>query len=229
MATEAGYLGKVTIATDKVAELGTWNIAGQAIELVEDSQFGDTFKSWKASVGDGGTVTFSGHYDPDDANGQTALQTLYNTKAETNELRLYFGDGFADFFYCKGDVTCYVSAVSDLGVDQNGLGTIEFTLKVSEGFLRKADACYDATAVYHCSINAVAKTFTKIGGGGTFAALGFVAAQQITVRGFAVATNNVEYTIDAGGVADNVLTTTVQPAGGDEGNITTVRIIGKTV
>ncbi len=229
MGTKAGYLGKATIGTDKIAELGAWSITGQEIDIVEDSQLGDTFKSYKSSQGDGGIVTFSGNYDSADTNGQIALLTLFASKESTNEIRLYFGSGFADFFYCKDTVTCNVQSVN-IGTDQTGLGTIEFQLKVSHGWMRKADAAYDAVdgAGYACSIILSPFTMTKASGGSTFGALGFLAGQEITARGWTTAGNNKEYTIAGGGVADNVLTT-VAAGVNAEGPLTTVRIIGKTV
>jgi len=218
MAGLPGYKGKVTIGASKVAEMGSWSVSGQECEMLEDSEFGDDVKTYVPGRIDGGVVTFSGHYDPDDT-VQTALHTAYQNKTQVNNIRLYYGSGTAEFFFCETDTTCEVQSIDDLGVDQSGLGTIGFSLKVSGNVLKKATAVFDGTISFTSSNKRLTRT-----GGTSFITLGFVAGQTLTVRG---STNNDgEYTIAAGGVASTYLT--VEEDLTDESDVANTEVIGVT-
>ena len=226
MGAEAGYLGKVVIGSaalsaNTVAEMGAWNISGMENDMLDETEFTDTFKNYVLGMGDGGTVTFSGNYDSTNTAGQVALKTLYETQASTQAIRLYFGDGYNDYFFCDEDTTCIVQSVDDLGTDQSGLGKIGFTLKVSGGFMRKAVGSWDSSVAYKVDFSDAGFTITKDGGMTSFVALGFVAAQTLIVRGTTL--NNSTFTIDAGGVAADVLTVTAATV--LEANEETARLI----
>ncbi len=202
MGTEAGYLGKVSLGTDMVAELGQWNITGQENDLLNDTQFEDTLKSFVPGRGDGGIVNFSGNYDPTDTNGQIALRTLYQTQAATNELRLYFGSGVNEFWFCEDETICLMQSLDDVGTDKSGLGKIGFSLKVSNGYMKRAVGSWDSSASYKVDFADAGYTITKDGGTTSFVTLGFTVGQVLTVRGSA--SNDGRYIILI--VAADVLT-----------------------
>ncbi len=208
MGTEAGFLGKVIIGSsdlsaNTVAEMGAWNISGTDGDMLENSQFTDTMKSYLPGMGDGGIITFSGNYDPTNTAGQVVLLTLYETQGSTNALRFYFGSGFADFWFCDENTTCLIQSVDDFGTDQSGLGKIGFTFKVSGGYMRKATGNWDSSVAYKLDFDG-ANAVTKDGGTTAFGSLGFVQNQTLIVRGTTL--NNTTYTIATGGVAADVLT-----------------------
>ena len=144
MARRVGKDAKVTLGTDTVTEMGTWSINGIQTEEFDASAFGDTWKEFEYGMKDGGTVSFNGHYDPDDTTGQQALQqaNLYNS-ALTN-LRLYI-DNTSYFEPCQ--TTGYFSpnlttgaptqassvkiTSLDITADKSGIETISFGGKVS--------------------------------------------------------------------------------------------------
>lgn len=214
-----GYKGKAAIGADKIAEMGNWSISGQEAEMLEDTQFEDECKSYVPGRIDGGVVSYNGHYDPTDTDGQTALLTAYENKTQINSIRLYYGSGAADFFFCETDVTCEVQSIDDLGVDQSGLGTIGFSLKVSGNILKKATAVFDGTISFTEGNKRLTRT-----GGASFVTLGFVSGQILTVRG---STNNDgEYTIADGGVLSTYLV--VEETLTDEASVTDTEVIGVT-
>jgi hypothetical protein len=139
-----GKDGKVTLGTNTVVGMGTWSLDGINVEEFDASSFGDTWKSYEYGMKDGGTISFNGHYVPTDTTGQQALQqaNLYNSSI-TN-LRLYINN---TSYYEPCQTTGYFSptlttaaptvlsnikvTTFSVGMDKSGLGTINFTAKVS--------------------------------------------------------------------------------------------------
>lgn len=190
MAGLPGYRGKVSLGAAIIAEMGAWGITGQECEMIEDTQFRDTIKSYVPGRLDGGVVTFNGNYDPDNTE-QTALHTAFQNKTEINNIRLYYDDVATydnGFFFCETDVTCTVQSIDDLGVDQSGLGTIGFSLKVSGNLLKKASAVFDGIITFTSGTKRMTRT-----SGTSFITLGFSVSDILTVRGST--NNNGEFTI----------------------------------
>jgi hypothetical protein len=141
---KVGKDGKVTLGANTVVGMGTWSIDGITTDEYESSSFGDTWKSFAYGMKDGGTVSFNGHYVPTDVTGQQMLQraNLYNS--EITDLRLFI-DNTSYFTPCAS--TGYFSpnlttgaptrasnvriTTFNVGMDKSGLGTINFTAKVS--------------------------------------------------------------------------------------------------
>lgn len=139
-----GKDAKVALGSNTITKMGTWSLDGIQAEEFDASAFGDTWKKFEYGMKDGGSITFNGHYDPTDTNGQQALQqaNLYNS-ALTN-LRLYI-DNTSYFEPCQ--TTGYFSPnlttgaptqLSDVKIkslkidaDKSGLEKISFTGKVS--------------------------------------------------------------------------------------------------
>lgn len=133
----AGYKGKVTIASDvTVADMATWSISGMENEMLESTVLTDTVKSYVPGRLDGGTATITGQYDPTDTNGQVALMANFTGKTAVTTPKLWYGEDALEYFEKSGgDV--YVESITDFGVDQSGLGTIGFVLRISGGYWKK--------------------------------------------------------------------------------------------
>lgn len=130
MASIGGRLAKVMYGSVVIAGMGEWSMSGFVPDLAEDTAFGDDVKKWKeAGIGDAGTVSFAGNYDPDDTNGQAALNALANTGAELTNLYFYTK---TDQFWRVGAGGCIIlDKFNALKMQKNGLGTVEFSGKVS--------------------------------------------------------------------------------------------------
>ena len=144
MSRRVGKDAKVALGSATITEMGTWSLNGITTDEFDASAFGDTWKEFEYGMKDGGTVSFNGHYDPDDTTGQQALQqaNLYNS-ALTN-LRIYI-DNTSYFAPCS--VTGYFSpnlttgaptqlsnikiTSLDISADKSGIETISFSGKVS--------------------------------------------------------------------------------------------------
>lgn len=139
-----GKDGKVTLGANTIVGMGTWSLDGIQTDEFDSSAFGDTWKKFEYGMKDGGSVSFNGHYDPTDTTGQQAVQqaNLYNSAL--TDLRLYV-DNTSYFEPCQttgyfspnlttGAPTklsnCRVTSFN-IGLDKSGLGTINFTAKVS--------------------------------------------------------------------------------------------------
>lgn len=130
MASIGGRLAKVMYGSVVVAGMGTWSLSGFVPDIQEDTAFGDTVKKWKqAGIGDAGTFSFSGNYDPADANGQVALNALANADAELTNL--YFYESTSVFWRVASGGALIISKFGAPAFTKNGLATISFEGKVS--------------------------------------------------------------------------------------------------
>jgi hypothetical protein len=113
-----------------VAGMGEWSLSGFVPDVQEDTAFGDTVKKWKqAGIGDAGTITFSGNYDPADTNGQIALNALKNTDSELTNL--YFYESTSVFWRVAAGGSIILTKFGEPKFTKNGLATCSFEGKVS--------------------------------------------------------------------------------------------------
>lgn len=91
MANESkeGFEGKVTIGSNNVLGMGTWEIGGGAIAELDDTEFGDEYMQSLRGLITGGTITFSGKYKADDTQGQDLLRQAYFYKSDITDIRFY--------------------------------------------------------------------------------------------------------------------------------------------
>jgi hypothetical protein len=164
MAIAEGKHGKITVRTivvttstagdvytptpHTIAEMGTWSVGGQNRDMIEYTAFGDTVKKWKPGMLDPGTITFSGFWDGTDSTGQRKLLEAFTSgvaidntteRDKLGKLRLWANDDISlsnyGFWSCTGSSgKIYITSI-DLGQDKNGLATVSFTAKVSDGYL----------------------------------------------------------------------------------------------
>ena len=150
MTVFVGKDGKVTLGTSTIVGMGNWAIDGVSIDEFDSSAFGDNWKSFAYGMKDGGTISFSGHFDPTDTTGQIALQKANLDNTALTSIRLYFNN---TSYYEPNQSTGYFApgALStgqntlpsnvritsfNIGMDKGGLGTISFTAKVSGVMVR---------------------------------------------------------------------------------------------
>jgi hypothetical protein len=130
MASIGGRLAKVMYGSNIVAGMGEWSLSGFVPDVQEDTAFGDTVKKWKqAGIGDGGTLTFSGNYDPADTTGQAALRALANTDSELTNL--YFYESTSVFWRVAAGGSIVLTKFGEPKFQKNGLATCAFEGKVS--------------------------------------------------------------------------------------------------
>jgi len=139
-----GKDAKVTLGANSIVGMGTWNLSGISSDQLEDTEFGDQWKSYLFSVKDGGQVTFSGLYDPDDTTGQDVLKAANLDNTNITTLRLYV-DNTSYFEACQTTgywsptdtvdnltVLSHLNVTSyDVSADKSGLMNTSFTCKVS--------------------------------------------------------------------------------------------------
>ena len=130
MSSVGGRLAAVRYGANLVAGLGEWGMTGFTPDIQEDTAFGDTVKKYKqAGIGDAGEITFSGLYDPADANGQIALRALANTDTELTNL--YFYESTSVFWRVGSGGALILSKFEGPKFGKNMLATISFACKVS--------------------------------------------------------------------------------------------------
>ena len=128
-----GKYGKVTIGTSatKISLMGTYSIPSVSADQLEDTEFGDEWKTFKMGLKDGGQITFSGLYDPTDTAGQTALRTYNADNTELTTLRLYI-DNTSYWTPTTTNPASYVQITGwEIGLEKAGLATASFSAKVS--------------------------------------------------------------------------------------------------
>ena len=90
--SKVGYNQKVTIkvgGASNVLGMGTWEISGSAYDLLDDTEYGDTYAQNLAGLITGGTVTFSGRYKKDDTTGQDLVRGAFYYKSDVTDMRFY--------------------------------------------------------------------------------------------------------------------------------------------
>jgi len=130
MAAIGGRLASVRYGANLVAGMGTWTLSGFVPDVLEATAFGDTVKTFvEAGIGDGGTFSFSGNYDPADTAGQVALNALANTGAELTNL--YFYESTSVFWRVAAGGKLIITKFGGIQLSKNALATVSFEGKVS--------------------------------------------------------------------------------------------------
>lgn len=133
MAVLVGKTAAVKVGTNTVAEMGTYSLSGFTREVLESSAFGDDIKEYTPGLGDGGEITFSGNYDITDANGQVMLESACKNASifTGGDLKFYINN--TTYFSVKTGGNMLITKVKAITFEKAGIGTVEFTAKVSGG------------------------------------------------------------------------------------------------
>lgn len=146
-ASKPGRSAKVTIGSDSILGMGTWEISGSKVEELDDSEFGDDWEQYLLGIIRGGTVSFSGLYKIDDTSGQDMLRKAFYYKSDITSLRFYVDDssyytpnvlstGVQGGLPANTPTSCInITSEPSITFDQAGLGKISFTGRV-KGALR---------------------------------------------------------------------------------------------
>jgi hypothetical protein len=130
MAAIGGRLASVRYGANLIAGMGVWTLSGFVPDVQEATAFGDTVKTFvQAGIGDAGTFSFSGNYDPADTNGQIALNALANTDAELTNL--YFYESTNVFWRVAAGGALIITKFGAPTFGKNQLASISFEGKVS--------------------------------------------------------------------------------------------------
>jgi len=128
MARKVGRLAKVVLGTTTIGEMGKWSLDGITMEMLDASAFGDEFKEYEIGMGDYGTVSFGGWYDPADTNQSTLIAAHLNKSKIGNAIKFYVDNTS----YWTPNVTNLSAAgiliqSIKIGFDKGGIGNIEVT------------------------------------------------------------------------------------------------------
>ena len=130
MTAIGGRLAKVMYDSNVIAGLGTWELTGFTADLQEATAFGDTVKTYiRAGIDDPGGFRFAGNYDPDDTNGQVAINNLKTVT--TGLTNLYFYESTSVFWRVASGGSLLLSRFNAITMSKNALGTINFEGSVS--------------------------------------------------------------------------------------------------
>ena len=132
MAATKGKDCKVSNGANKILGMGTWSIPGVTSDRLEDTEFGDDWKTYLYGLKDGGQVAFAGYYDKADTTGQDILRTANENQTELTDLRFYVDD--TSYFRPNSTGTPSSSIVitdCPVNADKGALVQVSFTGVVS--------------------------------------------------------------------------------------------------
>ncbi len=135
MAVKVAKLASIDLGGNKVAEMGVFTMSGFTREALESHAFQDDVKEYVFGVGDGGEISFSGNYDATDTTGQDLLHAAA-TAADGSvfaAVDLKFFIDTTSYFRLTTGGTYLITKALSVAFDKAGLGTTEFTAKVSGG------------------------------------------------------------------------------------------------
>ena len=91
MANESkpGHKGKVSLGSNNILGMGTWNLPGMSIAELDDTEFGDDYTQFEFGLITSGQATFNGLYKKDDTQGQDMLRTALINKSDLTDIRFY--------------------------------------------------------------------------------------------------------------------------------------------
>jgi len=131
MAAKVGKDCAVKLGTVKTVGLGTWAMTGIDADSLEDTEFGDDYKTYTVGLNESGQITFSGYYDPTDATGQISIRDYWRAGTAVTSLRL-FVDSVSYWTPTTTNPLSHVNFTSwDINADKSGLVQASFTAKVS--------------------------------------------------------------------------------------------------
>jgi len=139
MAKLSGKAGKVMYGTVVIAEITEWSTSGFKMELVKkDPAFGDTGAAEYIALqlGDAGTISFSGNYDPANTTGQAALATVAKSGLGCTNLYLY-ETATAYWQVAAGGEIFLTGGYEPTTMPRSGIGKVAFTAQVSGAYLER--------------------------------------------------------------------------------------------
>ena len=132
MAKISGKNGKVMYGSVVVAEQVEWSMSGFSMTMIKkDAAFQQTVEQYESTaVGDPGTISFSGNYDPADTYGQLALRTACAAGSHLTNLYLYANT--STFWRVASGGFIVVIKADAINLPRSGFGKINFEGQVSD-------------------------------------------------------------------------------------------------
>ena len=138
MTTMSGRLASVRIAAVQVAGMGTWTLSGFTREVIEEDSWDLDIKKKYFSVGDAGTVTFSGLYDAQ-ATAWTTGHNLLNLACINSSLftggDLRFYVDAASYWTVTTGGNILITKCQSITMEKSGMGTTDFEGVISGGVM----------------------------------------------------------------------------------------------
>ena len=133
MATKSGRIADVKVGLATVAGQGTWTLGGFTREVIEEDSWDLDIKKKFFSVGDAGTITFSGLYDAADPNGQRLLDSACKNSSLliSNILKLFI-DAVSYWTNTTGH-SILLTKCQSITLEKSSMGTVDFEGVVSVG------------------------------------------------------------------------------------------------
>jgi hypothetical protein len=133
-----GKGGKVMYGSVTIAEQVSWSMSGNSMPTTTaPTEFGATGAKVKevADIPDAGTLEFSGNWDPNDPNGQEALNTV--CQAGTHLTNLYLYANTSTFWRVGTGGYIVVTKAAAITLPRNNFGTISFAGDISTAAMEK--------------------------------------------------------------------------------------------
>jgi hypothetical protein len=140
-----GSGAKVTLGAGVVVGMGSWELPGISVDLLDSTSFGDTAKQSMTGMLDYGNVNFGGLYDPADVTGQNILLSANLNNSVVGNIRLYVDNTSywtPNRTVASGGLSSSGMLVQStaIGMDKSGLATIKFTGKCTGPWVLTAGA-----------------------------------------------------------------------------------------
>ena len=134
MTTMSGRLASVRIQAVQVAGMGTWTLSGFTREVIEEDSWDLDIKKKYFSVGDSGTITFSGLHDPADA-GQLTLGSacLGSSLFVSGDIRFYVNT--SKYWTIAVGGTIMITKSHSITMEKSAMGTVDFEAVVEDGVM----------------------------------------------------------------------------------------------
>ena len=142
MTSKPGRACKVTLGSNNVLGMGTWELGGGSTTELDTTEFGNDFSEIELGITVGGNASFSGLYKKDDTVGQDLIRAAFYAKSDITTLRFYVDS--VSYFTPNSTTAAggglpaasqvsYINIISEptISVDMAGLVTISFTGKIS--------------------------------------------------------------------------------------------------
>ena len=138
MATKSGRIAKVEYNGNTVAGQGTWTLSGFTREVIEEDSWDLDIKKKHFSVGDAGTITFSGLYDALDATGQDLLNSAcLNSSAFSgglsNASTLNFYVDNTSYWTVDTGGKILITKCESITLEKSSMGVVDFEAVVENG------------------------------------------------------------------------------------------------
>ena len=132
MTTKSGRIASVKLGTVKVAGQGTWTLGGYTREVIEEDSWDLDIKKKYFSVGDAGTITFSGLHDPANTEQITLDSACLNSSLlVSGDIRFYVDS--TSYWTIAAGGTVMITKCQSVTLEKSSMGTVDFEAVVEDG------------------------------------------------------------------------------------------------